>query len=106
MCSPTYRRYKLYVICAFNLIYKHTKVVAYILKSNERKITYLKMFEILKNNYFFNPKIFKCDFNAASNNALKAILPNCYIINCYFHFAQAIWKKVKKFLQKSLLTCT
>ena len=94
---PTYRRYKLYVICSFNLIYKHTKVVAYILIPNETKITYLKVFEILKNNYFFNPKIFTCDFNAASNNALKKIFPNCYIINCYFHFAQAIWKKVKKY---------
>ena len=53
---PTYRRYKLYVICAFNLINKHTKVVAYKLIHNETKITYLKMFEILKNNYFLIEK--------------------------------------------------
>ena len=78
---PTYRRYKLYVINPFNLIYKHTKVAAYILISNETKITYLKMLEILKQNYFFNPKIYTCDFIAASNIAIKIIFPNCYIIN-------------------------
>ena len=93
---PTFRRFRLYIISSFNLAIKHSRIVAYILIPNETLITYQKMFEILKNKYFFEPIIFTCDFNKAQNKAIKIIYPNCYIINCFFHFAKANMKKLKK----------
>ena len=93
---PTMRRYRLYIISGFNLLEKHTRNGAFILIPNETESTYYNMFYFLKNNFGFNPKIFSFDFNKASINALKQIYPNIYIIKCYYHYVNSIWKNLRK----------
>ena len=94
---PTFRRYRLYIISGLNLNLLNTKILAYILLPNETEITYEAMFEILKKNYGFNPYIFTSDFNKASNKAIKKVFPKVYVIKCFFHFVQALWKNFKKY---------
>lgn len=93
---PTMRRYRLYIISGFNLLEKHTRIGAFILIPNETESTYYNMFYYLKNNFGFNPKIFTLDFNKALTNALKQIYPNIYIIKCYYHYVNSIWKNLRK----------
>ena len=89
---PTFRYYILYIISGFNLIIKSTRLLVYILIPNETEKTYLEMFQYLNNNFGFEPKLFTMDFNKASSKALKKIYLNIYLIKCFFHFIQTIWK--------------
>ena len=47
---PTFHRYKLFVISAYNLINKNISICCFSLIPNELETTYEKLFEILKNN--------------------------------------------------------
>ena len=93
---PTFKRFKLYIISGFNIIEKHIRLQAYILIKNETEETYFNMFNLLKQNHGFNPKIYTTDFNRSSTKALKKVFPKVYIIKCFFHFVNALWKKIKK----------
>ena len=73
---PTFRNYKLYIISGFKLIEKRTRILSYILLPNETEQTYTQLFERLKNDYGFFPKIFTMDFHKPSSKALKKIFPN------------------------------
>ena len=77
---PTLRKYKLYVISGFDLKNKKINICVYALIPDEKIETYTKLFEILKNCYKFNPKIFTMDFCRSSSKALKKIFPNCIIV--------------------------
>ena len=94
---PTMRNYKLYIISGFNLIEKRTRIGAFILIPNETETTYYNMFYNLKNNHGFKPKFFTLDFNKASSKAIKEIFPNIFIIKCFYHYIQAIWRNLKKY---------
>ena len=93
---PTFHKYKLFVISAYNLIKKNINICCFSLIPNEKEITYIKLFEILKNNYKFNPIIFTLDFSKSISNALKNVYPDCIQIKCFFHYIQAIVRKLKK----------
>ena len=93
---PTIRRYKLYVISGFNLKEKKIILCCYALIPDEKNETYNKLFDILKNNYKFNPKIFTIDFCRASTKAIKNNFPSCIIIKCFFHWVKALWGNMKK----------
>ena len=45
------------------------------------------MFNKLKNDFGFSPKIYTCNFNKASPKAVKSNFPNIYLVKCFFHFA-------------------
>ena len=94
---PTFRNYKLYIISGFNLIEKRTRILSYILLPNETEQTYLQLFERLKNDYGFYPKIFTMDFHKPSSKALKKIFPDIYIIKCFFHYVKSLFKNLKKY---------
>jgi len=53
------------------------------------------MFNKLKNDFGFSPKIYTSDFNKASAKAVKSNYPNIYLVKCFFHFVQCIWKHLK-----------
>jgi len=93
---PTFRKYRLYILSGFNLQLKKTMIVAMILIPNETQITYKEMFKNLKNIFGFNPRLFNMDFNKAECIALKEIFPNVYIIKCFFHYIQCLYKYIKK----------
>ena len=94
---PTFRSFKLYVISGFNTLDKRTRILSFILISNETLITYYTMFDKLKTDYGFNPKIFTIDFNKASAKALKQVFPQVYIVKCFFHFVNCLGKYLKKY---------
>jgi len=54
------------------------------------------MFNKLKNDFVFSPKIYTCDFNKAQAKAVKDNFPEIYLVKCFFHFVQCIWKNFKK----------
>lgn len=94
---PTLFKYKLYVISGFDLKSKKINICAYALLPDEKIETYTKLFEILKNSYKFNSKLFTMDFCQSSFKALKKLFPNCIIIKCFFHWIKALWTNIKKF---------
>ena len=98
---PTMRNYKLYTITGFNFIIKRTRLLALILIPNETLKTYMEMFNYLKNNFNFNPKIFTMDFNKASGKAIKTVFPEIYLIKCFFHYVYNLWKHFIKYGLKS-----
>ena len=63
---------------------------------NEKYNTYEKLFNILKNDYKFQPKIFTVDFCRATSKALKQIFPSSLIIKCFFHWVKSLWNNLKK----------
>ena len=43
------------------------------------------MFNKLKNDFGFSPKIYTSDFNKASAKAVKSNFLNIYLVKCFFH---------------------
>ncbi|XP_067667517.1 uncharacterized protein [Haliotis asinina] len=39
--------------------------------------------------------VIQTDFEIAAINAIETVFPNCNIRGCYFHFTQALWRKVQ-----------
>ena len=71
---PTILKYKLFVISGFNLKDKKIKkinICCYALIPNEKIETYVKLLDVLKNQYKFNPKIFTIDFWKSSSKKIK-----------------------------------
>ena len=93
---PSFRSYRLYVISGFNMMKKRTRILSYILIPNETEKTYKVYFSNLKNKFCFNPRLFNMDFNKASCKAIKSVYPNIYIVKCFFHFTQYLYKKLKQ----------
>ena len=93
---PTFRNFKLYIISGFNLNIKRVRLVVYALIPNETERTFSILFESLKEKFGFNPKIYTSDFQKSSTKALKKIFPNVYLVKCFFHFTQCIFKHIKK----------
>jgi hypothetical protein len=61
---------------------------------------YKKTFSIIKNyfenrNCFFNPTKIQIDFEVAAFNAVEFVWPNTFIVGCYFHFGQSIWRRIQ-----------
>ena len=81
---PTFHKYKLFVISAYNLINKNINICCFTLIPNELEITYEKLFEILKNNYKFNPIIITLVFLMQYLMPLNLIFPNVFKLNVYF----------------------
>ena len=70
---------------------------AYFLLPNRRKKTYIQMLQYLqvKVPNGMNPQRIQVDFEKAMISAVKTIFPHCKVIGFYFHFSQAIWRKVQ-----------
>jgi hypothetical protein len=39
---------------------------------------------------------FQIDFEAAAIKAIRHVFPNARVTGCFFHFTQAVWRKVGK----------
>ncbi|XP_026325018.1 uncharacterized protein LOC113234005 [Hyposmocoma kahamanoa] len=62
---------------------------------NKSQTTYERLFKILKYQFFMNISTFKCDYELAIIQAIKAIYPDIVVKGCYYHFTNAVWKKSK-----------
>ena len=63
---------------------------------------YNKVFIVIKeyaNGKFVNiePKRIICDFEKSLLNSLSISFPTTKITGCYFHYCQAIYRKIQKF---------
>lgn len=68
----------------------------YILLPDKRQATYEKVFSILRDQFSVVIENFKCDYEIAAINGLRAIFPDVKITGCFYHFSNAVWKKSKK----------
>lgn len=68
--------------------------VLYALLPNKSQSTYIRLFEIIK-SYGIKLKKFKCDYEVAVMNAVKAVYPQCVVSGSYFHYQKAVWEKAK-----------
>ena len=87
--------YQVYTIHAiFN---GHTIPSVYLLLTSKNAEIYLRAFNALKDlNTCLAPQKIVTDFELAAINAFKATFPNVAIKGCFFHFAQAVWRKVQE----------
>lgn len=87
---------QLYTIHAING--NSTIPVVFALLANKKESTYLKMLTALKNlRPTLSPANVMTDFEKASINAIKTVFPTVTQTGCYFHFRQAIYKKIQQF---------
>ena len=96
-CIPlTFRYFRLYIISRFNLNTKRTRLLVNALIPKETETTYNVLFYNLKEKFVFNPKIFTTDFHKSSSKAIKNNFPNVYLVKYFFHFTQAIFRRIQK----------
>lgn len=57
--------------------------------------TYWHIFNYIENNIFnLAPKSFNTDYECGMQNALKRIYPNAQLVGCWFHYCQAVRRKI------------
>ena len=83
------------------LLYGHTFPMAYCLLPNKQRQTYNRVFMLLKDaalvkipGISFDVEVVVSDFELAMVQASTMSFPNSYHRGCYYHFMQAIWRKV------------
>ena len=90
-CSPALF-YQLYSIHA--VFKEHTLPLVFILLQNKTQEQYIPVLNQLRNlNALLTPREVIVDFEKASINAFKAVFPSVSVKGCFFHFAQANWRK-------------
>lgn len=69
----------------------------YVLMSKKSQIAYTHVFKYI-NNHIFNLTCdtFTTDYEKAMKNALRSCFPSSKLVSCWFHYTQAIRKKVSK----------
>ena len=81
------------------LFYAHTFPMAFCLFPNKERQTYNRVFMLLKDAALVlgltsDPLVIVSDFELAMVQASTMSFPNSYHHGCYYHFKQAIWRKV------------
>jgi len=78
-----------------------TYALVYALLPNRQIDTYRRLFSLLKMkiqerlNLTLDPAKVQTDFELAAIRALEREFPNAEIKGCFFHFGQALWRKVQ-----------
>lgn len=70
--------------------------IVYCLLPDQTQTTYERLFTSLKEELGLDICHFKSDFEIAQINAVRAVYPGAKISGCYFHYQQAIRKKIKE----------
>lgn len=70
--------------------------VNYGLLPNKSEETYIRFFNLLKNELNVQIRHFKCDYEQAQFNAIKRVYPEAVTTGCFFHYNRAIWRKIKQ----------
>lgn len=71
----------------------------FVLTSNKTRSTYDTIFNELQNlnEFNFNPPVIVTDFEQAVITSIKTHFPSSKLQGCYFHFAQCIYRAIKRF---------
>jgi len=68
----------------------------YALLPNKSKETYSRFWQLLKeSNVDLEPQSILSDFELASFQAVRDTFPQTDIVGCFFHLAQAVWRKIQ-----------
>ena len=101
-CDTTYnavpysnKKFKLWVLVAFNTKVQHTILCSLALIKNENKETFLTIYDFLEQKYKFLPNIITVDFGRGGYTALKEKYPKINIILCYYHYINRIKNHIK-----------
>ena len=94
-----YTNYKLMTITCINKKTNSTKICCFIAFKYQDVESYIRIFEYLKNNFNFSPKIVHIDYE----HSLRLSLLNQFqkenkplILFCFFHFIKSIKERLKK----------
>ena len=82
--------FKLLIILGFNLKENTNVLGAIILIKNEKKETFIKIFNYLTEYYKFYPETINVDCNIAQILAIKHIYKECNIILCFYHILKRL----------------
>jgi hypothetical protein len=77
---------------------KHDAVFAcvYALLPSKTQTIYVRMWEVIQQHCpNFAPRYAVTDFEKAAQEALVQVFPDCQLEGCFFHFTQAIWRKIQ-----------
>lgn len=102
--------FQIYIIYGSVLNQKFPLFYAFL--ENKTELLYIRLLNVIRNFLFengidFNPRKVMIDFESAMYNALRRVFIDVEIIGCYFHFGQAIWRKLCALGLKRLYnTCT
>jgi len=96
---PKFLKYKMMTILCLNKQNNTTKICCFIALKYTDTNSYKNIFQYLKNNFHFNPKIAHIDYENSLRLALEA--KNIFnkkplIIYCFFHFIKSIRERLRK----------
>lgn len=66
----------------------------YILMNNKKEFNYLKAFNYIKQKFLLNPTTIITDFESTISNSFKLVFPLSTNYFCYFHYSQAIYRRI------------
>ncbi|CAF4541237.1 unnamed protein product, partial [Didymodactylos carnosus] len=69
--------------------------LVYALLPGKSEAVYGELFNVLVQNVSKHPKSITIDFEKAVENVIKQKLPTTTINGCFFHFKQALWRKIE-----------
>jgi hypothetical protein len=69
--------------------------------SSKTEEAYTNVFNLIKSSLAslsveFSPSVIQIDFEVAAFNAVRNCFPNAQVKGCFFHFGQAIWRRVQR----------
>ncbi len=98
---PSNKKYKLFVLLAFNKDIYKTVICNLSIIENENKETFFTILEYLKIKYNWIPDRITIDYSRAERNALKSLFPKVDILPCFFHFMENNIKHFKEIKSKN-----
>ena len=85
--------YQLYTVHGF--VCGRALPLVYCSISGKSETIYGELFDVILNHISQRPKTITMDFEKAVENVIKDKLPTTTVTYCFFHFKQALWRKVQ-----------
>ena len=98
---PQNKGMKLFVVLAYNKKFNSINLCVLALIYNENQETIEAIFNFLKINYNFYPKLFTVDFGKAGYLVLQHVFPKTRIFTCYFHLIRRLIIHLKNLRSKN-----
>ena len=100
---PQHKGLKLFVFLTYNKKLNKNLLCLLALIYNENFETICEIFNFLKKNYNFYPKIITVDFGKAGYKAIQKVFPKTRIFTCYFHLIRRLIIHLKNIKAKNKL---
>ncbi|CAF1133985.1 unnamed protein product [Brachionus calyciflorus] len=70
--------------------------LVYGLLPKKNEIIYVKFLQTIADELEQHPKSVSSDFERAFLNSVEQVFPNSNLYGCFFHYKQAIWRKIQE----------